>query len=207
MKLDLLTLSKTDASLLQAGLRAKGFYSGTTRGLPGPKTLSAYAAYNASAGGQAGTFGDALADAAEAEVGTLEVGNNGGKRIREYQGSTWLPPGAWPWCAAFVCWCYRAAMERAAPGIDRPRTAGAWDFERWARDEGAALMKPPGYAKRGDIAVYTFSHIGIVTRDQGRGDGSIHTVEGNTNKAGDREGDGVFRKIRPLSKIRSLIRI
>lgn len=206
MSMDLQKLTQRDAALVQAGLRSLGYYSGTTAGRPGPKTLAGYERYLAAAG-EGSSFAEELAQVAEAEVGTLEEGNNGGARVREYQGATWLEPAAWPWCAAFVCWCYREAMQTAAPGVKRPRTASAYDFERWARDEGALLMKPPGAAKRGDIVVFRFSHIGVVVRDQVPGDSVLHTVEGNTNQAGEREGDGVWRKTRALSKVRSLIRI
>jgi hypothetical protein len=59
--------------------------------------------------------------------------------------------------------------------------------------------------RRGDILVFTFSHIGIAVGDIGK-DGIVQTIEGNTNAEGSREGDGVYRKRRHASKIRSVIR-
>lgn len=206
--MDLTTLSRKDATLIQVALRELGFYAGTTRGVPGPKTNAAYAAYLAKGTASSSSWAEAFAAAADKEVGTKEEGNNGGTRIREYQRATWLAPGAWPWCAAFVCWCFRQAEETAKSGLKRPQTAGAWDFERWARDNGAKLINPgKGLAKRGDIVVYTFSHIGIVVQDQVAGETVLHTVEGNTNEAGSREGDGVWKKTRAVNKVRSLIRV
>ena len=203
--LELGQLDVKDAQLVQHGLRALGLYSGTTFGRPGPLTAAAYAEYRGQT--RTGHFAEELARVAEGEVGTREEGNNGGVRIRDYQRATWLPVGPWPWCAAFVCWCFQTAAARTEPGVPRPQTAGAWDFERWARKVGAELLKPPGPARRGDIVVFRFSHIGIVERDEVEGRGYLYTIEGNTDGAGGREGDGVWRKTRPASQVRSLIRV
>jgi hypothetical protein len=62
----------------------------------------------------------------------------------------------------------------------------------------------------GDLAIFDFSHIGVVIRDQSKGSTQIVTVEGNTNGKGERDstsGDGVWRKIRPTRLVRSYIRI
>ncbi len=149
-----------------------------------------------------------IASIAEKEVGTKEQGNNGGQRIADYQSATWLPIGPWAWCAAFVCWVVKQAIRERKITFDRPRTAGAWDFERWClgEDNSVKLKKSHnGDIQRGDIVIFRFSHIGIAT---GPPDslGRVPTVEGNTNPGGEREGDGVYRKLRPLAKIRSRIR-
>lgn len=206
---ELKALEPEDAALMQRGLAALGLYRGTFRGEPGPKTRDAYRRYRSLQALQAGDrFANRLAAVAEAEVGQREQGVNGGPRVRMYQSATWLAPAAWPWCAAFVCWCYAEAQKLVPVPIDRPRTAGAWDFERWARESGANLLKPARErARRGDIVVFTFSHIGIVVEDQVRYGARLVTVEGNTNGDGEREGDGVYRKHRKQSQVRSLIRV
>jgi hypothetical protein len=56
----------------------------------------------------------------------------------------------------------------------------------------------------GDIVVYRFSRIGIVTSVL---DGSIMTIEGNTKVAGSREGTAVLLKYRSLSQVRRFIRL
>jgi hypothetical protein len=92
--------------------------------------------------------------------------------------------------------------------FQRPETAGAWDFENWCKsvDKTVMLKKPhKGDIKRGDIVCFTFSHIGIATLPPDS-NGFISTVEGNTNGEGSREGDGVYKKTRHISKIRSRIR-
>ena len=52
--------------------------------------------------------GDDVVKVALAEVGTTEVplGSNSGPRVRQYQASTSLGGTGWPWCAAFVEWCW-----------------------------------------------------------------------------------------------------
>jgi hypothetical protein len=149
---------------------------------------------------------------ATAEIGVEEVnGSNCGPRVDEYKAATWLDPSkGWPWCAAFVCWVVREAMEAAGARytFDRPRTAGAWDFENWSRKQDSSTWtKRPhdGDIQAGDIVIFTFSHIGIATSAPDAG-GWVSTVEGNTDAAGSREGGGVWRKRRHVSKIRSRIR-
>lgn len=163
-----------------------------------------------------------LVEIATREVGVQEVGgNNRGPRIVEYQSATWLKPAPWPWCAAFICWIIREWLKDAqvqaafsltgARAIEawRPRTAGAFDFERWAKERGLPVLSRKTKAKAGDLIIFDFSHIGIVIKDQLATD-SIETVEGNTNGAGQRDstkGDGVWRKRRSVSSVRSFIRL
>jgi len=90
----------------------------------------------------------------------------------------------------------------------RPRTAGAWDFENWslAQDSTTWTKKPHrGDIQPGDIVVFKFSHIGVAISAPDK-NGNVQTVEGNTDKAGSREGGGVYRKTRAASSIRSRIR-
>lgn len=156
----------------------------------------------------------ALVTAALAEVGVAEVGGtNCGPIVDTYKAATWLDPKkGWPWCAAFVCWCVREAMNAAGiketKTFKRPRTAGAWDFENWslAQDDSTSTKKPHrGDIQRGDIIVFKFSHIGIALSAPDK-KGNVQTVEGNTDGAGSREGGAVLKKTRNVSQIRSRIR-
>ena len=84
---------------------------------------------------------------AREEIGVSEVdGSNCGPRVDEYKAATWLDPDkGWPWCAAFICWLVREAIEGEDVKFKRPRTAGAWDFENWAKQQvanGVDLRKP-----------------------------------------------------------------
>lgn len=153
------------------------------------------------------SLAEKIAKAAESQIGVRETSKNGGAPIAVYQQATWLPVGPWPWCAAFVCWCIRKAMVDGTWTFKRPETAGAWDLENWCKsvDDSAKLKKPPTSVKRGDVVIYKFSHVGIAVDDMNE-NGMVKVVEGNTNCEGSREGDGVYLKHRPLSKIRSIIR-
>lgn len=156
----------------------------------------------------------AIVEVAAHEVGVEEVdGTNTGLRVNEYKAATNLPPKeSWPWCAAFVCWCVREGMKKAGlhetAGFHRPTTAGAYDFKRWslAQDDTTWTKSPHhGDIESGDIVIFTFSHIGIATGSPDV-DGMVPTIEGNTDSAGSREGGGVFRKRRHVSKIATRIR-
>lgn len=151
---------------------------------------------------------------AKLEIGVEEIdGTNCGERVNQYKAATWLPADKpWPWCAAFVCWIIREAMAntgiKETSTFKRPRTAGAWDFENWSKQQDdSTSTKKPAFRdiQAGDIIIFTFSHIGIATGPPDAA-GYVPTIEGNTDAAGSREGGGVFAKQRHFSKIRSRIR-
>jgi len=204
-------LPKPLASLAQRGLASLGFYSGTFGGVPGPKTLRAYEAYLAAGEGdlpKKGSLASRIVLLARGEVGVREEpkDSNRGKRVQEYQAATWLEGTGWPWCAAFICWLCR---EVGVSEEVRPRTAGAWDFERWARKNAspADIFKPASktIVQPGDILVLKISHICLAVA--GERNGRVATVEGNTNLSGSREGGGVYLRSRSLGEIRSVIRL
>lgn len=202
------------ASLVQRQLKAMGLYDGTTEGIPGPKTEAAYAAYLKSletkaavtATGNNAAMLEAFIAIARGEVGVREHGgNNRGKRVQEYQdAASYLPGTGWAWCAAFVGWCFDRLAERFKLPFATPEGAGAFWYEDWALQQGMKVFKKNAKVKRGDLIIYAFSHIGIATSDES--DDAFMCVEGNTNDAGSREGDGVFEKRRGKSQVRSIIR-
>ena len=161
-----------------------------------------------------------LVEIALSQVGVKEVGgNNRGAKVREYQASTSLKPAAWPWCAAFCCWTLEQWLKDkevvewlnldTTPAKWRPRTAAAFGFIKWAKDRPATTEVLPETAKPqvGDLAIFDFSHIGIVVKVNGK---SFQCVEGNTNQKGTRDsdsGDGVWLKTRTSSLVRNYIRI
>lgn len=212
-QLDLTKLSVSDARLVQHGLKALGYYNGTTRGKPGPLTKGAYARYleaqlpEDATKAERSTIPLALVEILKGEIGVREVprNSNRGKRVEEYQAASWLDGTGWPWCAAFICWGIREVAKQHDLPFKRPQTAGAWDFERWAREEGVRIFKPRQRIWKGDIVVFTFSHIGLAIADESNG--MVTTVEGNTDSSGSREGGGVYRKRRKTSQVRSHIRL
>lgn len=170
------------------------------------------------------SFPETLARIAEAEVARgvrEEGGNNRGRRIVEYQTATWLAPDAWPWCAAFVCWCILEALQVLAlkpTTWKRPRTASAYDFERWATGEahhpnnsGWGLLSRKQTPKRGDLVTFRWSHIGIVLEYDSKRQ-MMTVAEGNTfpkaerSDGGVKAPDGVYAQRRHKSTVRRLIR-
>lgn len=90
----------------------------------------------------------------------------------------------------------------------RPTTAGAWDLENWSRSQDTSTnTRRPALddIKAGDIVIYKFSHVGLAISSPNH-DGYFEAVEGNTDSAGSREGGGVYRKTRNISKVRCRIR-
>lgn len=212
MSFDLKQLPQPVAVLVQLGLKAKGFYAGTTQGLPGPKTEAAFEAYLGSLESKPLNVSpqamiDAMIRIARAEVGVREEGgNNRGPRVQQYQnGASWLPGTGWAWCAAFVCWVFDRLAEKFTLPFSTPEGAGAFWFEDWARQQELTVLSGRAKVRRGDLVIYSFSHIGIASSDEGA-DGRFKCIEGNTNDGGSREGDGVYEKLRPKSQVRSIIR-
>lgn len=158
-----------------------------------------------------------IADIAEAQIGTEEdsAHTNRGAAILKYQQATSLAGQGWPWCAAFVDWCIEQAMLEhpelfGLTFAQRPQTASAFGLQEWAQSKFAVGCHvfasddshcQPG---RGDIVVYKFSHCGIVAAGVDAR-GLLHTVEGNTNNDGSRDGYEVCAKTRPLRQVRCFI--
>ncbi len=114
---------------------------------------------------------------AEARAGVHEIGtSNRGPRVDQYQQADDLPGEGYPWCMAFIQWCYRTA-GRTLPTL----TASVGSFAAWARKAGWITTRPA----RGDIVCFNFDadnwpdHVGIVR--QVLPAGLIRTVEGNTS--------------------------
>jgi hypothetical protein len=140
-----------------------------------------------------------------------EGGPNRGVKVEAYQRAAGLKPGD-PWCAAFVAW--NVATAKGVPKA--PAWTSGSAITTWHRgsrglaagdkttplETEARLKVEPGWvwvrattAKSADAARkggWVKGHCGIVVAVDEVG---FHTVEGNTNKAGSREGDGVWRKL------------
>lgn len=194
--------------LAQSGLLSLGFKPGPADGLNGPRTRAAFDASLPDHVTLSHSMAGKVVELALQEVGIREipVDSNRGKRVEEYQAATWLDGSGWAWCAAFIVWlCREAGMAENV----RPRTAGAWDFENWAKKKSAPAqlirITSGTKIKKGDILVFKQSHIGLAVADQVGS--TVKTVEGNTNLSGSREGGGVFAKDRKVSKFRSIIRL
>lgn len=88
----------------------------------------------------------------------------------------------------------------------RPKTAAAYGFHEWAAKHNLLIMddSQDNVLHTGDLVTYDFSHIGILANDEGT---LIHTIEGNTDGGGGRDGGGVWAKTRDRSLARKFIRL
>lgn len=132
-----------------------------------------------------------------------EGGANAGPRVRKYLANAGINVAA-PWCAAFV----QYVSDVAANALAVPNPLDAVKLEAyvqsyyvWAKEAGA-LVKPEA-ALPGDLVLYDFhgkrwDHIGLLLDTPT--EGAFRSVEGNTNEAGSREGDGVLVRVRSLTK-------
>ena len=106
---------------------------------------------------------------------------------------------AYPWCMAFVQWCFDRAGARL-PYL----TASCSGLLTWyQRNQPGAVRKSPA---PGDIVIYSFGHTGIVEAVQGA---AITAIEGNTSpSAGGSQSNGgmVCRKTRGVKTITAYIR-
>lgn len=154
-------------------------------------------------------------------VGTREVppGSNRGPVVDAFIRSVGLDPvgHSYPWCAAFIYYCFQQAAT--ALGVANPviRTAGALDHWNRAakpllprRITAIAARKNPELVKPGVIGIllidpktgagheYLVEHCDPVT-------GNLTTLDGNSNDGGGREGIGVFRLTRRSLHDKSLV--
>lgn len=144
---------------------------------------------------------------ANGQRGKEESGkNNGGPYVRALMSATYLGPVNDLWCAGFVCWCWLTASIRfPAMMAMRPTTPRAFEFEDWARLHGLPIDKSRKVASPGDLVVFDFSHVGIVSVPASGG--LFHSIEGNTSGGDPRNGGTVMEKEHDFSRVRSIIRL
>lgn len=134
---------------------------------------------------------------AKAECDTVEVpkGSNCVKYNTWFYGREVSGP-AYPWCMAFVQWCFNEA-GRPLPY----KTASCSDLLRWYREnQPKRVVKEP---EPGDIVIFNFGHTGIVYNTAST---FISTVEGNTDRNGSANGGGVLKRQRAKSLVTAYIR-
>lgn len=103
------------------------------------------------------------------------------------------------WCMAFVYWCVKQAM----PVNPLVRTGGV--LRQWNEIDPKYKFKTP---LPGDIFIMDYGkglgHTGFVESVEGS---KIHTIEGNTNDTGSREGYEVCRRVREIGACKGFIRV
>ncbi len=156
--------------------------------------------------GNTGGPGDArgrVANTYVSQIGVRELtGHNDGTAVEMFLKYCGLPKGQ-PWCASFVCWSFGQNK------IANPRSGFCPDlFSKkstiWQRNRKLNITPLRSdvfglyFPEKGRIA-----HVGFIDRWTNT---TVTTVEGNTNQAGGREGDGVYRKIRLTRQIYAVTR-
>lgn len=147
-----------------------------------------------------------VVDIYTAEIGIREAtGNNDGKQVEEYLASCHLGKGN-AWCAAFVNWTLQKCGYET---VKSPAWSPSWftpDYLIYKRNSDLKTTPDQAdvfgiyFANKGRIA-----HVGFID-SWPENDNFCITVEGNTNEAGSREGDGVYKKRRLKSQINSVSR-
>jgi hypothetical protein len=132
---------------------------------------------------------------------------NRGPQVDQYVSSVGLnPEGGYSWCQAFVYWCFQRSASDLAVANPCVKTAGV--LEHWARSPAAARVYARAALDKLDLV--RPGSIFIIDHGDGKGhaglvrsvvSGSVNTIEGNTNEAGSREGDGVYEKTRAIASI------
>lgn len=127
-------------------------------------------------------------------VKVREVKPNEGFWVNRILARTGLGPG-YAWCAAFISFCADLAEYDIGPKKGRAAVRNWFD---WAKKDNRVGFKP----RRGDLYGWVNpdgrGHIGIATNIVG---GKVLGIEGNTNAQGSREGDGAYRKERPVAEV------
>jgi hypothetical protein len=138
---------------------------------------------------------------AESQLHVRELtGENDGPDVARYLKVTGLAEG-YPWCAAFVSWVFAEA------GGTAPRSARVVDWFKANIVFKREWKRPTIHPERGMVVglyyphLGRYGHIGIVSENIPGQLRNVVTIEGNTNAAGSREGQGVYRKIRPWKTI------
>lgn len=158
----------------------------------------------------------------ELAKGVREVGGmNRGPDVEKYQATVRLNAGA-PWCAAFVAWCVTQTKQGHPPSWVSGSAITQWHkATRRMLSEGYTTPEKPNFqakvrpgmvwvrAKDGAGAIaarkgtWVQGHTGIVIHVD---ENAFTTIEGNTNAAGSREGDGVYKKVHRWTYAQDIIR-
>lgn len=135
-------------------------------------------------------------------IGTKEKGNNAGVEVEYFLSVAGLSKGN-PWCASFIYAIFKECNSEFK--LSAPGWVPSWfPQKKLIFVRGKMDIKPP---QAGDLIGIWFTnknrlaHIGFYESEDNE---FITSVEGNTNEAGSREGDGVYRKKRIKRTIHSI---
>lgn len=140
--------------------------------------------------------GNLVIDTALSQIGVREAtGKNDGTQVEKYLKSCNLGKG-YAWCAAFITWCYQVNKVKAKTTAWAPAWFTPASKVIYTRANGG--LQP----KRGDVFGLWINnrigHVGFIYKWDAK---FVTTIEGNTNEAGSREGDGVYKKKRLTKQV------
>jgi hypothetical protein len=136
------------------------------------------------------------------QLGKEEVprGSNWGEPVRTYLKTVGITFPA-SWCMALIYWCFNEASKQL--GVINPLIKTGGVLNHYNKAPKFRVLSP----QVGDIFIMDFGngtgHTGIIESVEGD---VIHTIEGNTNDEGSREGYEVCRRTRKKSTIKGYLR-
>lgn len=143
------------------------------------------------------TLSRAVMGEASNNVGIRETSKNYSPAISRFLAFVGISKPS-PWCAAFACTMVNDACKKLGIKNKMPKSASVHALVIKAKKAG--LWTPactPGYLCAHDSGGGK-GHMGIAASYKLSND-DVMSIEGNTNKAGSREGDSVEVKFRPMS--------
>jgi hypothetical protein len=155
------------------------------------------------------TISEKALEIAITQLGVRENSPNSGPEVNQYLKSVGLNSG-YPWCMAYVYWCYKQAAAQLGVPNFLIRTGGV--LHQWNEQQPKRkivldkVLKNSAIIKPGAVFIMDYGkgtgHTGLVERIHG---GFVETIEGNTNDEGSREGYEVCRRTRKLASIKGFI--
>lgn len=149
------------------------------------------------------TLSQKTIEIAIAQIGVEEIPKytNSGPEVEIYLRSVGLTKG-YSWCMAFVYWCVQNASLQTKFKNPLKKTGGVLD------QYNSRPLLIHSIPQEGDIFILDLGkglgHTGIVEKIVGN---IIHTIEGNTNDRGSREGYMVCRRKREIKTIKAFLRL
>ena len=160
---------------------------------------------------------------ARRDSGRTEVTKNRAPFIEKYWPATNYPEGysnREPYCAAAIAYWVKEWLDDTEVLAEfgkkkepaerwRCKSPAAFGWLEWAKlsSSGVSVLPPRCILHAGDLVVYKYSHIEIVTDDDNTTSGPMVCMGANTNASGSRDGEGAFEKPRLRTKVKNFIRL
>ena len=144
------------------------------------------------------TIREKLIDSINTQLYVRETSPNRGPMVDKYLTTVGSVLGV-AWCGAFV------GANLTWQEVPNPKSAWSPDYAKpndiiWMPKKKTSIEPLPG-----DVVTYYYSNLGRVGHvgffEKADKDDYFITIEGNTNGAGSREGDGVYKKKRDPNKV------